>query len=242
MIKSDVIESISLMKPQGNRLELPSDIKFENYAQVKNALIKAGGKYKRCGFEFTSDAAEMQQRLTSGEVVNDAKKYQYFPTPTPLAKRMVEMANIRASDYCLEPSAGQGSIAAIIRKKSEKLTCIELSHENVKVLKSLGIESLHDDFLKFNCDQRFDKIVANPPFAKNQDIDHVRHMYSLLNDGGRIVTVMSKSWVFGNQKKQVNFRQWLNSTGAKIEELGSGEFKESGTNVSSMLVTIDKTA
>jgi 16S rRNA G1207 methylase RsmC len=37
------------------------------------------------------------------------------------------------------------------------------------------------DFLDYSMDT-FDKIVANPPFSKSQDVKHILHMYELLND------------------------------------------------------------
>jgi len=37
------------------------------------------------------------------------------------------------------------------------------------------------DFLDYN-DENFDKIVANPPFSKSQDVKHILHMYELLNE------------------------------------------------------------
>jgi 16S rRNA G1207 methylase RsmC len=37
------------------------------------------------------------------------------------------------------------------------------------------------DFLDYN-DETFDKIIANPPFSKSQDVKHILHMYELLNE------------------------------------------------------------
>lgn len=60
----DLILSISKMIPNGNRLELPKDEVFSNYSQVRKCLINAGGKYKKCGFEFPESAESIQSRLT----------------------------------------------------------------------------------------------------------------------------------------------------------------------------------
>ena len=65
-MKSDLIQSIEKMIPCGNRLELPKDWIFENYASVKTALTTAGGKYKRSGFEFKEDASVIKERLIGG--------------------------------------------------------------------------------------------------------------------------------------------------------------------------------
>ena len=48
---------------------------------------------------------------------------------------------------------------------------------------------------------KYDKIIMNPPFENGQDIDHIRHAYSLLNDGGRVVCIMSEGTFYRNDKK-----------------------------------------
>jgi hypothetical protein len=51
---------------------------------------------------------------------------------------------------------------------------------------------------------------------------------------------MSNSWRKGSQKKQEEFRQWLEDINAEVEEIEAGAFKESGTNISACIVIIDK--
>ena len=53
-----------------------------------------------------------------------------------------------------------------------------------------------DDFLnpsEWATAFKYDRIIANPPFTKNQDIDHVMQMWNFLKPGGRIVSIMSNS-------------------------------------------------
>lgn len=237
----------------GNRLELPQDEEFDNYPAVKKALITAGGKYKKCGFEFSIPAQEIKERLLGGEIIDDVKKYQYFPTPTALAERIVPMANIQPHHSVLVPCAGKGGLeGGLIRGfDCNSITLIELMPENFKSLErkdflslisTKGVGLSNTDFLTYNARGavKFNRILSNPPFTKNQDIDHVLHMYSMLQYGGRIVSVMSTSWVNGQQKKQVKFREFMNATEAKVIQLDRGEFKESGTMVPSVIVIIDK--
>ncbi len=237
-MKDELMTSISKMIPNGKRLELPKDEQFANYAQVKKALLTAGGKYKRCGFEFADDAKAVQERLVGGEVINDKKKYQFFATPPELANKLVEMADIQENHSCLEPSAGQGAISDLLIEKAGNCVVVELMPENIKALVRKGYKPMEGDFLakKPELFGAFDRIVANPPFTKNQDIDHIRHMYSMLAPGGKLVSVASKSWTFGNQKKQAAFREWLDEIGATVTEVPAGAFKESGTNISSVIV------
>ena len=244
-MKTEVIEEIGMMIPEGNRLELPKDVQFKFYPQVKKALVTAGGIYKRCGFNFKEDAADIQARLTGGEIINDVKKFQYFPTPKNLATYMANLAEVSEYHTVLEPSAGQGAIADIVLSKFPKIeiTLVELMSANITALRRKGYDNvIKGDFLK--CDglgEGYDRIIANPPFTKNQDIDHVLHMYDKLNDDGILVSVMSSSWTFGSQKKQVAFREWLDKVGAVVEQLPEGTFKESGTTVKTILVKIIKT-
>jgi hypothetical protein len=238
-MKEELIKSIGKMIPNGNRLELPKDEIFTNYAQVKKALQTAGGKYKRCGFEFADEAKAVQDRLVGGEVINDKKKFQFFATPAALAQTLVDMAGISIGHAVLEPSAGQGAISNIMRDITNDCTVVELMPENVKALKRQGYDVISGDFLEFT-GHSFDRIVANPPFTKNQDIDHILHMFSLLKPGGKLISIASKSWVTGNQKKQVAFREWLDMNGAVVTNIPAGAFKDSGTSISSVSVEISK--
>jgi hypothetical protein len=238
-MQNELINSISKMIPIGNRLELPKDEVFRNYKQVKSALLTAGGKYKRCGFEFSDEAKVVQDRLIGGEVINDKKKYQFFATPIELVNKLVYMAGIDLDHECLEPSAGQGAIADIVKCISKSCVVVELMPENIKVLKRKGYSPIEGDFLEKNLDS-YDRIVANPPFTKNQDIDHIRHMHSMLKPGGKLVSVAGKSWISGSQKKQVAFREWLDDMGGIVTDVPAGTFKESGTSISSVIVEISR--
>lgn len=235
-----LINSIGQMIPNGNRLELPKDLHFNNYAQVKKCLIDAGGIYKKCGFEFPEAANDVQQRLVGGEAINEKKAFQFFPTPEPLARKLVAMSGLEPGMVWLEPSAGQGAISNIMSEISKSGQVVELMEQNVKALIRQGYSPINGDFLTLKPRAEFDVIVANPPFTKNQDIDHIRHMYEFLKPGGRLVSVASVSWTFGSQKKQVSFREWLDELGANIEEVPEGAFSQSGTQVRTAIVSITK--
>lgn len=240
-MNKDLIDSISKMIVNGNRLELP-DEQFKNYPAVKKCLLAAGGKYKKCGFDFPESAEDIKSRLCGGEAIDDKKKFQFFATPDALAEQLVELAEISSGDRVLEPSAGQGAILNLVKEITSNLGVIELMPQNCKALERQGYDVIEDDFLNVTLNDigTFDKIVANPPFTKNQDVDHILHMFKFLNDGGKLVSVASKSWTFGSQKKQVAFREWLDDIGAIVTEIPAGAFKESGTNISSVIIEIEK--
>lgn len=238
-VKHTAVDNIDLMIVNGNRLELPQDVKFKNYNEVKRVLETAGGKYKKLGFEFPEDAQSIYDRLVNGEKINDKKKFQFFATPDKLAKMVVEQADIKAGDKVLEPSAGQAGIAQHVPSNAS-LDVVEFMDNNRKFLQEAGYNIIGDDFLKVEGEEQYDKIVANPPFTKNQDIKHLYHMLKLLKSGGRVVCIMSTSWVNGNLTIHKEFRDKLEELKANVAEIEKGEFKESGTNIATMMVIIDK--
>lgn len=247
---SQLAESLNKCSIKGDTLYLPpiSDGPLENYQEVRAALLNAGAKYKRNSFVFPTDAQPFIDRLTGGESVNIKKEFQFFATPTALAARMVDMAELSENDgrgfgSILEPSAGQGAIVKAIHEATGGATviCYELMDINREILNKIpALNILGGDFLKADESSKYDRIIANPPFTKNQDIDHIRKMYSVLNPGGVIVTIASMSWTFGSQKKQVQFREWLDEVCVYQEDLPTDTFKESGTSVKAMLLIIKK--
>jgi len=232
------LQQIATMTAEGNILKLP-DEQLSEYPTIKKILQKAGGVYKRCTFVFKSDAKAIQERLCGGEVLNTKKEYQFFPTPLHLVTKAIAAADVQPHHTWLEPSAGQGAIADELMKISTNGTLIELLADNVAALRAKNYEVEHMDFLEYQGGQ-FDRIVANPPFTKNQDIEHLRKMYDHLKEGGVMVCFTSISWKIGSMKKQLEFSTWLENLDYNQEKIEAGEFKESGTQVATMMITIRK--
>ena len=237
----------------GNVVKLPDgQLDRKLYAEVKKALELIGGKWKGgkiYGFVFQSDPTELLGQIASGEKRNLKKENQFFATPPELAARMVEMAELGETDGqgygdILEPSAGQGAIVKAIHDATEgtvTVCCYELMDINRSILEKMpGVKLIGDDFMKAASIVQYDRIIANPPFTKNQDIDHIRLMFNLLKPGGVMVTLSSPSWTFGSQKKQIEFRQWLTDIDAHIEDIPEDTFKESGTSIRTVLIKIKK--
>ncbi len=232
-----ILINISKMLVNGSRLELPKEEQFTNYAGVKKALLTAGFSYKKNGFE-SDKAEELLERILSGEKVNDKKKFQFFATCKPQVKTVQEKACVESHHCVLEPSAGHGDLVEGLNKAN--VQCFELFEDNVKILQDKGYQVTSGDFLEIPSQPVYDRILANPPFTKNQDIKHIKHMYEFLKSGGRLVSIASKSWQTGQQKLQKEFRDWLEEVGAEVEEVEAGAFKESGTNVATVIITINK--
>jgi hypothetical protein len=94
-----------------------------------------------------------------------------------------------------------------------------------------------EDFLTLGDTIQYDCIVANPPFSKNQDIDHVYKMAILARK--KVISIMSTHWQHAQGKKETLFREFLTMMDAEIIPIEAGEFKESGTNVPTCLVVFD---
>ncbi|RZJ87444.1 MAG: class I SAM-dependent methyltransferase [Chryseobacterium sp.] len=246
-LTNEAVEVLQNCKVESNVVKLPDgQLDRKIYTEVKNKLELIGGKWKGnkvMGFVFNEDPTDLLDQIANGETRNLKKEFQFFATPDHLADRLVSLADIQAGQSIHEPSAGQGAIVkAIHRAGFYNVTAHEAMPVNQIFLKKIeGCELLGADFLE-ECSKSFDRIIANPPFSKNQDITHVQKMYSVLNHGGRLVSIMSKHWQHATNKKETAFRGWLDEVGAEVHEIDAGEFKESGTSIATVIVVIDKAA
>jgi len=241
-------ESLSKCTIAGNVLHLPKE-QLSNYNELRTALLKAGAQYKKNTFVFPNEARPYVDKLMGGEVVNLKKEFQFFATPKKIADEMAAFAMVGFDPNTmtiLEPSEGHGPIVNAFLEFDFKDEMIvhgyELMDINRNVLSKIkDFVLLGEDFLtEIKPRQTFDRIIANPPFAKNQDIDHIRLMFKHLKEGGRIVTIASVHWQFASGKKETEFKAWLDEIGAVVENLDAGDFKESGTNVKTCMIIIDK--
>lgn len=242
---NELTESLLKCRVDGNTLYLPpiSDGPLHNYAQVRQSLLSAGAKYKKNAFVFPSDAQSYIDRLTGGEKVNIKKEFQFFGTPDSLADDLVFEAQIKPFHAILEPSAGQGALIKAIHRvlPSVMVDWYEAMPTNQTITQRLPNQGfLGADFLERKDHPVYDRIIANPPFAKNQDIDHIYKMYANLKPGGRIVTIASSHWKLSSNKKETTFKNWLDELSADMRDIDAGEFSESGTKVATCMIVIDK--
>lgn len=244
--KEEVLQNCTV---EGTVIKLPQgQLDRKLYVDVANSLQLIGGKWKGgkiFGFVFENDPTELLEQIANGEKRNLKKEFQFFATPDALADRLVEIADIQPTDeppMILEPSAGQGAIVKAINRSTGgcDVYCYELMPTNQKILSKIStVVLLGGDFLQHE-GEKFDYIIANPPFSKNQDIDHIKKMYEVLAANGRMVTIASKHWQISSNKKETEFKAWLQSVNADVEDIDAGEFKESGTMVAGVIITITK--
>jgi hypothetical protein len=235
-------EVLQQSRVEGNVIFLP-DIVLDRkqYMAVANSIELIGGKWNRKakGFVFPSDPTSLLQQISNGEKRNLKKEFQFFETPSDLADELVSLANITMEHTVLEPSAGRGAIIKAVNKRlpGKTVDCYELMDINHTFLADISTANLlGTDFLKAK--GQYDRIVANPPFAKNQDIQHIQAMHKHLKSGGRLVSIASRHWLLCNNRKETQFREWLQEIGATITEVPENTFSD--TSIGTVIIVIDK--
>lgn len=253
-VSKEALEVLKNSTVIDNVVKLPEQqLERKVYLEVKNKLELIGGKWKGGkvqGFEFATNPTELIEQVANGENRNLKKEYQFFATPDDLADELVFQAEVEPHHLILEPSAGQGAIIEALHrvfpKYDKQISCVELMDVNEFILRNKTAKKLwnvglvRNDFLTVSFNQKFDRIIANPPFSKNQDIDHIRKMYDLLVPGGRLISIASNHWKLSDNAKETAFRNWLYDLGADVEDIEAGRFKSSGTMVGGCIIIINK--
>ncbi|MFD0587776.1 methyltransferase [Paenibacillus sp. GCM10027627] len=228
--------------------EVPKKQKRLNKAGIYNTaqLAEVVEEYKAIRDEVKKPASPIKQKIKKLESeVKFSKIAGYFPTPKKVVERMLDIANIGDGETILEPSAGNGNILDCITAHIQEngitvsVDAVEWNYSLREILELKNYKLVSNDFMEYGKYNHYDKIIMNPPFERNQDIQHVQHAYKCLNSNGRIVAIMSPHFTFASDATSVNFREWLNGRGY-YEKLPEGSFKESGTNVNTVLIVIDK--
>lgn len=237
-ISEDVANVLGNASIEGEKLYLSGDqLDRKLYLAVDKCLKAIGGKWNRKEKAHVFKECPLgiiENILLTGEYTDKKQEYQFFETPEVVAKRLIDLADIQTGESVCEPSAGRGAIAKFL---PSNVHCIELEESNFQDLTRQGFQVTNMNFLE--ADREFDIFVANPPFTRQQDIDHVTHMIKLAKR--RVVSVMSASIMFRTDKKTLEFRKLLESCKAHmIEELPEKSFAGSGTNVRACIVYVEK--
>lgn len=250
-IADNILSILGECRVEGDTLFLPDrQLDRPTYQAVNKVLANIGGKWNRKarGHVFADgDPAELLNNvLMTGETVDIKKKFQFFPTPRPIAEQMCQMAELDGTCVVLEPSCGKGDLADVVFEAGVKaLYGLELNRDMEHLLKGKPYPTMVGvDFLEFARDDStnrgWSRIVMNPPFTKQQDIDHILAAYDILIPGGILVSVVSEAPFFWANKKAVAFRAFLDSNDAEMVKLDEGAFKESGTMVRTRLIKLKK--
>ena len=242
-IDDEVLAVLSRSETNGGHLLLPGQLDRKMYERTNKVLEAAGGKWSRKAkaHVFASDAfGRIDEIILSGEVDIPKDEFNYFPSPPEVVERLMALADIAQGMQVLEPSAGRGAIAIACAEQGASVDCVEIMEANYVALRGDGrLRSVkRGGFLEHSVAEIYDRVVMNPPFAKQADIKHVTHALNFLKPGGKLVSVMSASVGFRENKLTSVFRDLISERGGKIEALPDGSFKESGTMTRTVIVEI----
>lgn len=244
-VSNEILSVLDIAEKDGNALRLVGQLDRTLYTKVNKVLEVAGGKWSRKSQAhiFDGDAADAMELIILTGEITAPQDFGFFPTPETVVSRLIMLANITEGMQVLEPSAGNGAICDGLSKAGAEITAVEILEENFSELlgKRLCHIHLHGDFLDPDLNASlgiYDRIVMNPPFAKQADIKHVLHALRFLKPDGLLVSVMAASVVFRDNKLTADFRDLVRDRGGEIEALPEDSFKSSGTRVNTVIVTI----
>jgi predicted RNA methylase len=174
-----------------------------------------------------------------------ARYFGFYPTPDATADTIINEARLHRRDgdpqlRVLEPSAGTGSLARRCVTKGAAVDCIEVQPEHAAGLKAAGIygRTTCADFLAVPPAPIYDRIVMNPPFDRERDIDHVMHALRFLKPGGFLIAIMSAGTEFRETRKSTRFRELMTERRAKWRDLPAGSFASVGTYINTLYLKV----
>jgi phospholipid N-methyltransferase len=222
-------------------LTLQGQLSRPDYVAVNKFLEVAGAKWNRKAarhlFSTPQAKDKIEALLDEGTIRDDKKCFNYFPTPSALAQRMVDLAGIKDGESVLEPSAGSGAILRAIRASHprNRVVAVEINEQMTEIV-NMAHRVFYGDFLDWRAVSddtgTFNRILMNPPFEA--DIKHIQHAIKFLKPGGRLVAICA-----GGPRQQAVLQPLAENSGGIWEPLEPGTFKESGTMVNAVLLTIE---
>lgn len=189
-----------------------------------------GVRVSESRWAFDYDPIEVVKEVVASGCLPDQKAHQFYPTPERLARIAVDLAGIEDQHTCLEPSAGMGGLADLMKEASGWTHCVEVSPLHCKVLESKGHSVTQADFLAWS-GQQVDRIVMNPPFSEGRWQAHTQHAATMVKPGGRLVAILPAS------TKDKDLLPELECAWSRVYE---NEF--AGTSVSVVILTATKAA
>lgn len=180
--------------PFNRRIKGDSDEDKAARAEAEKVLLSLGGVKMNINaftwFEFDYDPTTALEDIQLSGALPEQKTHQFYPTTGQLAAQLLDEADIREGETCLEPSAGMGGLADLMPKA--QTTCVEVSPLHCRVLEAKGHNVIEADFLAWaqTTPQRFDVVVMNPPFSEGRAVAHLNAAAALVKAGGRLAAIL----------------------------------------------------
>ncbi len=171
---------------------------------------------------------------------SDDKDFAFYPTQDDTARRMVHLAEYGRDMSTLEPSAGDGALVRFIGGDGDNVA-VEFNHHRAQKLRVVDpIWAVYEaDFLKWETQRKFDRVMMNPPFNDRVEAVHVVKAFGHLKPGGILVGIIPEGWFTRGDQKATVFRTFLQTYEYKpSEKLPAGSFKR--TKVETRIIILQK--
>lgn len=154
----------------------------------------------------------------------------FYPTPQNIIDKMFCDLDFSMIRSVLEPSAGNGNIVEVLKKKQENhnkywgnkqysfdIDCIEADQNLQHILKGKDFRVVYNDFLTYNTMKEYDLIVMNPPFSNG-----CKHLLKALEmqkrNGGAVVCLLNAETLKNTcTNERLDLKRKLTEYNAKIE-------------------------
>ncbi len=216
--------------------------------------------------EVVGDARTPEEDPLEKRKTTLARHFGFFPTPKAAAEELLSKVSLyHKADSpplrILEPSAGTGALAYPLAEPREDVErrrhpepdvrrqyrnlvdCIEIQPHHAAGLEQSGRFNrvICGDFLTMPPpDRLYDRVVMNPPFDLERDVDHVVHALKWLAEDGELHAIMSAGTVFRSTRKAEAFRALIERMNGEFRDLPVGSFASQGTNVNTVILRLNK--
>ena len=177
--------------------------------------------------------------ITSTAVAADL---QFYRTPDAIADDMAKELDYvsRPGMRILDPSCGDGALLDAVARRFRDAKTVGIEVHRERALKAAERHAVTvRNFLSVEPAAIYDGVVMNPPFYGTHWSKHLRHAWKFVRPGGQLVTILPASAVIDHMDKVVKALEYK---GKRIPytTLPLGAFKESGTNICTVMVTMRK--
>ena len=217
-VKTILQESASF---ENGKLYLTKKLDRKEYETVKNFLEKYDITWGRANGAFVAKYPEDMRKIAmfaaTGMLPKSKRENHFFETPKKLVERLLSECGLEDEDFMfknlkvLEPSAGRGAIFKELVKRFDpkNITAIELDKSNYLYLKRKfpQVNVVHGDFLKTSFTEKFDYILMNPPFNKNEYAKHILKAQKLLNRTGTLAAIAPTNFLISPYDKFTKTRR-----------------------------------
>ncbi|MBU0707051.1 DUF4942 domain-containing protein, partial [Patescibacteria group bacterium] len=169
----------------------------------------------------------------------------YYPTPKPLIDKMLAKIQGKNIHKILEPSAGKGDIINALQNRHQyrnsDISAIEIDLDLQATLRGKYIKVIDGDFLTYAGPDKFDLIIANPPFDEGDK--HLLKAIDILYRG-EIVFLLNAETIknpYTNTRKElIKQLTKLNAEIEYIQEAFKDAERPTGVEIALVYIRVEK--